>query len=117
MGYAIRNDGLGWRAVNGPDECMENETFSEAEPLPVDVSHVKTQFSPLEFLELFTEEEQLAVVEATMSSAPVKLWYDKLLASTYVDILDQRTVDGLSALVAAELITEPRKNQILGNEA
>lgn len=35
MSYAIRNDGAGWRAVNGPDDVAPDETFSEAQPAPV----------------------------------------------------------------------------------
>lgn len=33
MSYAIRNDGLGWRAVNGPGDVQEDEVFSEVEPV------------------------------------------------------------------------------------
>jgi hypothetical protein len=43
----------------------------------------KTQFTSLEFLDRFTDAEQLAVVAATMQSAPVKLWYERLLAASY----------------------------------
>lgn len=32
MAYAIRNDGKGWRAVNGPEDVAADETFSETEP-------------------------------------------------------------------------------------
>src|SRR5690606_35624173 len=42
------------------------------------------RFSALEMLDLFTEAEQLAVVSATMSVPAVKLWYDRLIAATYV---------------------------------
>lgn len=34
MGYAVRNDGLGWRAINVPDDDGPNEYFSETEPVP-----------------------------------------------------------------------------------
>lgn len=33
-GYAIRLDGLGWRAVDGPEDIMEGEYFSENPPPP-----------------------------------------------------------------------------------
>lgn len=33
MSYAIRKDGLGWRAVNSADDVMDNETFSEIQPV------------------------------------------------------------------------------------
>lgn len=35
MSYAVRNDGLGWRAVNGADDVGNDETFSETVPSPV----------------------------------------------------------------------------------
>lgn len=34
MSYAVRKDGQGWRAVNDKNDCMEDETFSETQPLP-----------------------------------------------------------------------------------
>lgn len=113
MGYAVRNDGLGWRAVEGAHDCNENETFSEAEPAPVSVSLTKTKFTSLEFLDRFTEEEQLAVVQATMTSAPVKLWYDRLLAASFVDLEDPRTEAGVDSLIDNELIDASRKAEIL----
>ncbi len=32
MGYAIREDGQGYRAVNGPDDVGNNEIYSDAPP-------------------------------------------------------------------------------------
>lgn len=34
MSYAIRNDGQGWRAVNGPNDIGPDETYSETQPTP-----------------------------------------------------------------------------------
>lgn len=70
-------------------------------------------FSILEFLDFFTEDEQLAITEASMQSAPIKLWYDKTLAASFVTIDDPRVSAGLTALVAANLLTEQRKGEIL----
>lgn len=33
MSYAVRKDGLGWRAINGPDDVGPDETFSETIPV------------------------------------------------------------------------------------
>lgn len=71
------------------------------------------EFLPLEFLDLFTESEQLAVVTATMTVPVVKLWYDRLLAASFISISDERTEVGLDAIQNAGLLTEPRKNAIL----
>ena len=72
------------------------------------------QFTSLEYLDLFTESEQLAVVSATMAVPHVKLWYDKMLAAGFITTADPRTEGGLSALVGAGLLTEDRKVEILG---
>jgi len=74
---------------------------------------VYPQFTPLELLDLFTEAEQLAVVGATMSVPAVKLWYDRLIAATYVTYEDPRTEGGLQALVDAELLDPGRKSEIV----
>lgn len=71
------------------------------------------QFTALEMLDQFTEAEQLAVVAATMTEPAIKLWYDRLIAATYVTYEDPRTEAGLQALVDAELITSQRKAEIV----
>ena len=73
----------------------------------------KKQYTALEFLDRFTETEQLAVVSATLANAQVKLWYDKLLAASFVDLADPRVEAGLAFLVLAGLITSERKDEIL----
>jgi hypothetical protein len=73
----------------------------------------QTRFTSLEFLAKFTEAEILGVVAATMQSAPLKLWYDMMMAATYVDIEDVRTEQGLDALILAGLLAPNRKAQIL----
>lgn len=36
MSYAVRNDGLGWRAVNGPQDIdPATETFADTQPVVV----------------------------------------------------------------------------------
>lgn len=71
------------------------------------------QFSALQMLDLFTEPEQLAVVNATMTNAAVKLWYDRMIAATFVTYEDPRTEGGLQALVDAGLLAAERKEEIV----
>ena len=71
------------------------------------------QFTSLEFLDLFTDAEQLAVASAAMASAQVKLWYDRMLAASFVSLSDPRTSAGLQALVTESLITQARMDAIL----
>lgn len=77
----------------------------------------KTQFTSLEFLDRFSEAEQLAVVTATMTNPVIKLWYDRLLAASFIDLVDPRTEEGIDALIAADLIATERKQQLLEPQA
>lgn len=79
--------------------------------LPTETGYPR--FTPLEMLDLFTEAEQLAIVGATMSVPEVKLWYDRMLAATFISYEDPRTKDGLQALVDAGLIGPDRKDAIV----
>ena len=72
------------------------------------------QLTSLEFLDLFTTEEQLAVATAAMNFAQVKLWYDRTLAAMFITLADPRTEAGLEALVQAGLLTAERKAEIVG---
>ena len=81
----------------------------ESVPAPT----VYRDMTSLEFLELFTDAEQVAVVSATMTSPVVKLWYDKMLAAMNITLSDPRTEAGLDALVDAGLLTAERKAEIV----
>lgn len=72
------------------------------------------QFTSLEYLDLFTESEQLAVAAAAMENAAIKLWYDRMLAASFITLADERTEAGLDALVSAGLITSARRTAIVG---
>lgn len=88
----------------------EGNTPLPADPLP---PPPPKQFTSLEYLDLFSESEQLAVVTATMAVPQVKLWHDKMLMAGFITSADPRTEGGLAALVAAGLLTEARKAEIL----
>ena len=108
-------------AVEGKDRY-----FIEGEWIYVDIEEdkeeqpatpiIKTQFSSLEFLDRFTEEEQLAVVSATLNNPVIKLWYDRLLAASFIDLSDPRTEAGIDALIGAELIAHERKEALMQPE-
>lgn len=69
--------------------------------------------SSLQFMDRFTEDEQLSIVTATMNIASVKLWYDRMLCAEEIVYKDSRTLAGLQALVSAGLITQTRMDEIL----
>jgi len=76
-------------------------------PLP------STSVTPLQYVERFTDTEQLAIVTATMTNPAIKLWYDKLMAASEVVFFDPRLSAGMDALVSAGLITQARSEEIL----
>ena len=89
----------------------EGNTPEAADPPP---PAPPKQFSSLEFFDLFTPAEQLAIATAAMQSAQVKLWYDRTLAAMFITLADPRTEGGLTALVGAGLLTAERKAAIVG---
>lgn len=88
-----------------------NEPLPPPDPEPLPPQYPR--LTALEMLDQFTEAEQLGVVAATMTEPAIKLWYDRLIAATYVTYDDPRTEAGLQALVDAELITPERKADIV----
>jgi len=100
----LASDGVTWVLEDVPQPEV---------PVPEPVVPQPATFTALEFLDLFTDAEQLAVVTATMSAPVVKLWYDRMLAAGYITIADERTAAGLDALVSAGLLTAARKQAIV----
>lgn len=66
-----------------------------------------------EKLDLFTRDEQLAIVTATMTDPVVKLVYDRLLGAAYWTYEDPETEQGLSLLQDKGLLTAERKAEIV----
>jgi hypothetical protein len=103
----------GWLVVGPEIVCgmlWDGEQFTAPPPLPPPAP----SWPSLDFMELFTDAEQLAIVTATLANPAVKLWYDKAMAAGTVRADDPRTVAGMAALVTAGLLTEQRKTEILG---
>ena len=88
-------------------------TDEEVAALPPPATSQPKQLTSLEFLDLFTEAEQVAVATAAMQSAQVKLWYDRTLAAMFITLADPRAEAGLTALVDAGMLTAERKAEIV----
>lgn len=69
--------------------------------------------TPLQFIERFTNAEQLAVVTAAMQAPALRLWYDKLMAAQVVVLDDERLVAGMNSLVQEGLVTQARHDEIM----
>lgn len=73
----------------------------------------KTVFTSLEFRDLFTINEQLAIRESQLTDMEVGLVYDMMLSAQNIDISDPRTVQGMDLLVSKGLLTNQRRGEIL----
>lgn len=71
------------------------------------------QYSFNEFMDLFTEAEQLAIAGAAMTNVTVKLWYDRAVGADYIDLDDPRTVEGIQTMVTNGLLTAEKVADIL----
>ncbi|WP_368640574.1 hypothetical protein ABRZ04_05175 [Castellaniella ginsengisoli] len=117
MSYAIQNDGLGWRAVNGPDDVGPDETYSETAPAPVpepQPHQPRTILSSREYLTRFTNAEYAAVRAA--ESIDLQRAYDSLIAAQYVDLTDPAVGMGLDMMVSLGIIDATRKAELLQPE-
>lgn len=84
------------------------------EPVPEAVVLPQSRvFTVLEFRDRLTPEEELAITEAGMVSAAVRVWLDRLAGAQTVDLDDPRTIGGLQQMVGAGLLTAPRMAEIL----
>lgn len=100
------------RRVNGAwtvEAIPEPEKPAVPEPLPPQFP----RFFGNAKLDLFTQQEQLTVVTATMQDPVVKLLYDRLLGAAYWSYEDLETEQGLSVLVDKGLLTPERKAEIV----
>lgn len=91
-----------------PDNAAQGVWVLSPEPAPA-----FPRFTGNAKLDLFTQAEQLAVVQATMTDAHVKLMYDRLLGAAYWTYEDTETEVGLSLLVEKGLLTVERKAEIV----
>lgn len=101
---------FGFTRADFPDTTPPTPPVEDT-PTPAPSPSYKT-FTSLEFLDLFTEAEQLSVAEAALQSPQVKLWYDRLLAASYITLSDPRVEAGLSSLVEVGLLTSDRRIEI-----
>lgn len=91
-------------------EWQENNPPIEEYVLPVPPKNV---FTSLEFRDLFTINEQLAIRESQLTDMEVGLVYDMMLSAQSIDISDPRTIQGMDLLAAKGLITNERRDKIL----
>lgn len=104
--------------VEVPDEVEEGwhydgSTFTKPAPSPEAIKQQPMKLSFLQFMDLFTGDEQLAIAGAAMTDVPTKLWYDRAVGAQFIDLGDERLAAGIQALVDAKLLTAARRTRVL----
>lgn len=97
-------------SVNAGD-LYQDGVFTRPSPPEPEPAPERT-YSPLEFLDLFTEDEQLAATVQKQTNPHISLWFDRLIAAGFVRKSDPRVPAGLDAMVTVEVITPQRKEEI-----
>jgi hypothetical protein len=102
---------LGRRATRIESEAelgrVLNAQYPEGSPRP------PRHIAPLAFRRRFTDGERLAIHTAAQANAAVAVWVMDGAAAQVIDLDDPATAAALDALVAAGLITAPRRDEIL----
>lgn len=111
--FGIFNKDYASKFVEVPDDVEPGYLVTDDGYIPAPVELSYPRFVGNEKLDLFTMQEQVAVVTATMTDPVVKLMYDRLLGAAYLTYEDPETEQGLSLLVEKELLTPERKSAIV----
>lgn len=101
--------------VQGEDHGVieyPDDAAAEIEAVDKDAPASKRQFSFLAFMDLFTDAKQLAIAGAAMTDVPTKLGYDPAVGAQFIWLDDPPLTAGLGALVAAGLLTAPRRDRV-----
>ncbi|KKJ75454.1 hypothetical protein WH95_18615 [Kiloniella litopenaei] len=69
-----------------------------------------------DFMRLFTDNERRAIIGAAMQNVDIADWKDGLLLADDIWLDHPDLLSGVTAIVAAGLLTEARKDAILAGE-
>lgn len=83
---------------------------------PVVEPILRTQFTPREYIQRFTLEEQIAIRQAQFSDMEVGLVYDDFNRAQFIDINDPDTAAGIDLYISKGLLEPSRKTELLQPE-
>jgi hypothetical protein len=74
MGYAVRNDDKGWRAIDSKDDCASDETYSATQPPQIEIeinfkALKQSEIDALEASQYMTRGEREGWLALTLSQA------------------------------------------------
>jgi|688.fasta_scaffold2148868_2 hypothetical protein len=82
-------------------------------PITFDDVKRNTKLTKLQFQNRFTFEELIAIEEASVSDAGVRVLQKQQSIAEFINLEDPITIAGVNYLVSKELITQERANSIL----
>lgn len=83
MGYAIRDDGLGWRAVNSEADLLDGESYSEEQPPVIEPPRIPQEVTRFQARAALYQSGLLETVEAEIAKPETDMmlklaWQDAL---------------------------------------
>jgi hypothetical protein len=99
--------------VQTGDGSWSQTWVAVAQPLPPPV----TRMSPLEWMSRLSSDESTAIATAAQSNASILFWMLQAAAAQFIDVTDQRTIEGVNALAQAGLIQSGRVAELLAPAA
>lgn len=111
--FAWSSEGVTYGDDLTTEQCAAIEAVVAAHDPSAAAPPPSVHLSFLEFMDLFTEAEQIAIAGAAMADVPTKLWYDRAVGAQFIDLADARLTAGLQAMVSAGLLTSARRNRVL----
>lgn len=85
-----------------------DESILDFDTLPED-----KKMTTLSFMELFSDNELVGILDAAKVSTQVQLFVMKMEQASFIDLNYQPTIDGINALVTAGLISADRAVEVL----
>ena len=100
-GQYVRWHGLGWEITSEPPPVTQPPP-----PAPEFVTKVAFRFR-------LTDAEYVGILSAAKSDVEIQAWLETFNMVTQINLVDQRTKDGVATLVGKGLLTEARAEEVL----
>ena len=98
--------GIGWTKIEGV-------WTTPIIPVPVPVPVLVSVITPLAFLNRFTDNEAKTIMALAKTDPDVELWWLKYNKAQDIDLDDPQTIDGVTMLETATILSPGRAAEIL----
>ena len=80
---------------------------------PIEPPPRNTILTRLQFRNLFTDSEKVAIYQLAESNIQVKIWLDDVTNSEFIELFSEQTVSGIQGLKLMGVLTQELVNEIL----